>query len=101
VPSWHQIFPFLLSISFLAAFRGFHVSAAGYYTLARETRFKRSRIILPARERKARAAMCSPQGGFKCHFNNWNNHYLFRDTLLRLIASSNLEYKELIKEEAA
>lgn len=29
-------------------------------------------------------------------FNNRNNPYLFRDTLLRLIASSNLEYKELI-----
>src|SRR2546423_3337928 len=34
-------------------------------------------------------------------FNNRNNPYLFRDTLLRLIASSNLEYKELIKDEAA
>jgi transposase-like protein len=32
-------------------------------------------------------------------FNNRNNPYLFRDTLLRLIASSNLEYKELIKNE--
>ncbi len=30
-------------------------------------------------------------------FNNRNNPYLFRDTLLRLIASDNLEYKELIK----
>jgi transposase-like protein len=34
-------------------------------------------------------------------FNNRNNPYLFRDTLLRLLASSNLEYKELIKEKAA
>jgi transposase-like protein len=32
-------------------------------------------------------------------FNNRNNPYLFRDTLLRLIASDNLEYKELIKDE--
>jgi transposase-like protein len=32
-------------------------------------------------------------------FNNRNNPYLFRDTLLRLIASDNLEYKELIKNE--
>jgi transposase-like protein len=38
---------------------------------------------------------------FEFRFNNRNNPYLFRDTLLRLIASSNLEYKELIKEEAA
>jgi transposase-like protein len=34
-------------------------------------------------------------------FNNRNNPFLFRDTLLRLIASSNLEYKELIKNNAA
>ena len=32
-------------------------------------------------------------------FNNRNNPYLFRDTVLRLIASDNLEYKELIKNE--
>ncbi len=38
---------------------------------------------------------------FEFRFNNRNNPYLFRDTLLRLIASSNLEYKELIKEEEA
>jgi transposase-like protein len=38
---------------------------------------------------------------FEFRFNNRNNPYLFRDTLLRLINSSNLEYKELIKEEAA
>lgn len=31
-------------------------------------------------------------------FNNWNKHYLFRDTLLRLIASHNLEYKDLVKD---
>jgi transposase-like protein len=33
-------------------------------------------------------------------FNNRNNPYLFRDTLLKLIASDNLEYKELIKSKA-
>ena len=38
---------------------------------------------------------------FEFRFNNRNNPYLFRDTLLRLIASPNLEYKELTKEEAA
>ena len=38
---------------------------------------------------------------FEFRFNNRNNPYLFRDTLLRLIASENLEYKELTKEEAA
>lgn len=32
---------------------------------------------------------------FEFRFNNRNNPYLFRDTLLRLIASENLEYKEL------
>jgi transposase-like protein len=34
-------------------------------------------------------------------FNNRNNPYLFRDTLLRLLTSTNLEYKELTKEKAA
>lgn len=38
---------------------------------------------------------------FEFRFNNRNNPYLFRDTLLRLISSENLEYKELTKEEAA
>lgn len=38
---------------------------------------------------------------FEFRFNNRNNPYLFRDTLLRLISSSNLEYKELTKAEAA
>jgi transposase-like protein len=38
---------------------------------------------------------------FEFRFNNRNNPYLFRDTLLRLIASSNLEYKELTAEKAA
>ncbi len=31
-------------------------------------------------------------------FNNRDNPYLFRDTLLRLIASDNLEYKELTSD---
>lgn len=35
---------------------------------------------------------------FEFRFNNRNNPYLFRDTLLRLIASTNLEYKELTSE---
>jgi transposase-like protein len=34
-------------------------------------------------------------------FNNRNNPYLFRDTLLRLLASSNLEYKNLILNTGA
>ena len=38
---------------------------------------------------------------FEFRFNNRNNPYLFRDTLLRLIASETLEYKELTKAEAA
>lgn len=38
---------------------------------------------------------------FEFRFNNRNNPYLFRDTLLRLIASENLEYKELTKDKAA
>jgi transposase-like protein/IS1 family transposase len=37
---------------------------------------------------------------FEFRFNNRNNPYLFRDTLLRLIASENLEYKELTKDVA-
>lgn len=38
---------------------------------------------------------------FEFRFNNRNNPYLFRDTLLRLIASENLEYKALTGEKAA
>ena len=38
---------------------------------------------------------------FEFRFNNRHNPYLFRDTLLRLISSENLEYKDLIKGEAA
>src|SRR6266851_1985248 len=34
-------------------------------------------------------------------FNNRNNPYLFRDTLLRLLASPHLEYKELTKGQEA
>jgi transposase-like protein len=40
---------------------------------------------------------------FEWRFNNRKNPYLFRDTILKLIASSNLEYKKLTadKESAA
>lgn len=38
---------------------------------------------------------------FSFRFDNRNNPYLFRDTLLRLIVSENIEYKELTKKEAA
>jgi hypothetical protein len=38
---------------------------------------------------------------FEFRFNNRHNPFLFRDTLLRLLASSNLEYKELTREKAA
>ncbi|MDX6442996.1 MAG: hypothetical protein QOH71_70 [Blastocatellia bacterium] len=38
---------------------------------------------------------------FEFRFNNRHNPYLFRDTLLRLLASPNLEYKELTKGKAA
>jgi transposase-like protein len=34
-------------------------------------------------------------------FNNRKNPYLFRDTILKLIASPNLEYKELTQQSAA
>jgi hypothetical protein len=34
-------------------------------------------------------------------FNNRENRFLFRDTLLRLIASPNMENKELTKKEKA
>lgn len=36
---------------------------------------------------------------FEFRFNNRHNPYLFRDTLLRLLASTNLEYKNLIAED--
>ena len=32
-------------------------------------------------------------------FNNGKNAYLFRDTMLKLIHSENLEYKELTKDD--
>jgi transposase-like protein len=38
---------------------------------------------------------------FEWRFNNRANPFLFRDTLLKLIASPNLEYKKLTKEPAA
>ena len=38
---------------------------------------------------------------FEFRFNNRHNPYLFRDTLLRLLQSSNLEYKKLTQERAA
>jgi transposase-like protein len=38
---------------------------------------------------------------FEFRFNNRNNPYLFRDTLLRLLNSSNLEYKDLTKDKVA
>jgi hypothetical protein len=38
---------------------------------------------------------------FEFRFNNRHSPYLFRDTLLRLPVSSNLEYTELTKEKAA
>jgi transposase-like protein len=38
---------------------------------------------------------------FEFRFNNRHNPFLFRDTLLRLLASSNLEYKKLTSEKAA
>lgn len=36
---------------------------------------------------------------FEFRFNNRHNPYLFRDTLLRLLHSTNLEYKNLIAED--
>lgn len=36
---------------------------------------------------------------FEFRFNNRENSYLFRDTLLRLLNSTNLEYKNLIAED--
>jgi hypothetical protein len=38
---------------------------------------------------------------FEFRFNNRENSFLFRDTLLRLLASTNLEYKNLIAEDDA
>jgi hypothetical protein len=38
---------------------------------------------------------------FEFRFNNRNNPYLFRDTLLRLLQTSNLEYKNLTADKAA
>lgn len=38
---------------------------------------------------------------FEFRFNNRNNPFLFRDTLLRLLQTSNIEYKNLTKDKAA
>ena len=38
---------------------------------------------------------------FEFRFNNRENSFLFRDTLLRLLSSTNLEYKNLIAEDNA
>lgn len=38
---------------------------------------------------------------FEFRFNNRNNPYLFRDTLLRLLQTSNLEYKDLTSGDKA
>lgn len=38
---------------------------------------------------------------FEFRFNNRDNPYLFRDTLLRLLATSNLEYKDLTGDHKA
>lgn len=38
---------------------------------------------------------------FEFRFNNRDNPYLFRDTLLRLLTASNLEYKDLTADKAA
>lgn len=38
---------------------------------------------------------------FEFRFNNRENSFLFRDTLLRLLTSTNLEYKNLIAEDDA
>src|SRR6266542_4370483 len=38
---------------------------------------------------------------FEFRFNNRHNPFLFRDTLLRLLTTSNLEYKNLTKDNAA
>jgi hypothetical protein len=32
---------------------------------------------------------------FQFRFNNRHNEYLFRDTLMKLLSSANIEYKEL------
>lgn len=37
---------------------------------------------------------------FEFRFNNRHNSYLFRDTLMRLLQSSNIEYKQLTKDAA-
>ena len=38
---------------------------------------------------------------FEFRFNNRHNPYLFRDTLLRLLTTEQIEYKKLTKEKAA
>jgi hypothetical protein len=38
---------------------------------------------------------------FEFRFNNRENPYLFRDTLMRLLQTSNLEYNKLTKDKAA
>jgi hypothetical protein len=47
------------------------------------------------------ALSCQVQEEYCFRFNNRKNPYLFRDTLLKMIESENVEYKELTAERAA
>jgi hypothetical protein len=40
--------------------------------------------------------ICRYLDEFEWRFNNCKNPFLFRDTILKLIASSNVEYKKLV-----
>jgi transposase-like protein len=60
--------------------------------------FKRS--IVGAFHQISRKHMDAYLDEFEWRFNNRENPFLFRDTLIRLLSSSKMEYKELIKKTA-
>jgi transposase-like protein len=60
--------------------------------------FKRS--IVGSFHQISRKHMDAYLDEFEWRFNNRENPFLFRDTLIRLLSSSKMEYKELIKKTA-
>jgi transposase-like protein len=60
--------------------------------------FKRS--IVGSFHQISRKHMDAYLDEFEWRFNNRENPFLFRDTLIRLVSSSKMEYKELVKKTA-
>ncbi|MBI1956188.1 MAG: transposase [Acidobacteria bacterium] len=57
-----------------------------------------NRSIVGACHRVSKKHLDAYLNEFEWRFNNRQNPYLFRDTMLKLLASPNLEYKKLTAE---